>query len=55
MATHKFRVGQKVQMIATFFDRHHPSVIPRSSCGFLKAKVNSIIRLRAHMSRTKEW
>ena len=24
MATHKFRVGQKVQMIATFFDRHAP-------------------------------
>ena len=24
MATHKFRVGQKVQMIAKFFDRHAP-------------------------------
>lgn len=25
MATHKYRVGQKVQLVATLFDRHAPA------------------------------
>lgn len=25
MAAHKFRIGQKVQLVATFFDRHAPA------------------------------
>ena len=25
MATHKYRVGQKVQLVATMFDRHAPA------------------------------